>query len=81
MANYPKCPLCGATGPIGAEWPQCACDYATAAKREQAALWYDRRSQVGGVIGVQFRANAAKVRAGKADSRLNTILAEQADYD
>lgn len=27
MANYPKCPLCGATGPVGAVMPNCACDY------------------------------------------------------
>jgi len=25
MANYPKCPKCGATGPIGADWTCCAC--------------------------------------------------------
>lgn len=25
MANYPKCPKCGATGPVGADMPNCAC--------------------------------------------------------
>lgn len=25
MANYPKCPKCGATGPVGSDNPQCAC--------------------------------------------------------
>ena len=27
MANYPKCPQCGATGAVGRTFPPCACRY------------------------------------------------------
>lgn len=32
MANYPRCPVCGATGPVGSLGPMCACPYADLAK-------------------------------------------------
>lgn len=25
MANYYECPMCGATGPVGADWTMCSC--------------------------------------------------------
>ncbi len=83
MANYPKCPICGATGPIGADMPNCTCGpFEMDGARQRAVAWYEARAdKFSGVLGIQFRNNAAKTRAGHSDHRLYAIIEAQAEYD
>lgn len=81
MADYPKCPICGATGPLGANMPNCACDYSKL--REKAASWYKRQAREvdSGALSVTFRNFSARILDGLADHRLARVLEEQAEFD
>jgi ferric-dicitrate binding protein FerR (iron transport regulator) len=55
----------------------------TTSKRRQAADWYARRASqmTSGACAVMFNLWAERVRNGDADHRLDTMLANQAEFD